>query len=70
MPGQVLKAGARSQTIGSRHAPSGDPVPSAEDVNTTKILKPAGDLLGMDLLDHLIIGESRYVRLKERNLGF
>ena len=50
--------------------PSGDPTPSAEDIKTTSNLKSAGDLLGIELLDHLVIGDGRYTSLKERNLGF
>ncbi len=37
--------------------PSGDPTPSIEDINTTRMLKQAGDLLGIQLLDHVIVGD-------------
>jgi len=50
--------------------PSGDPTPSAEDVAVTRQIADAGKLLGVELLDHLIIGEQRFVSLKERGLGF
>ena len=46
--------------------PSGDPAPSKEDINITKRLKEAGDLIGIKLLDHLIIGDNSYTSLKER----
>ena len=46
--------------------PSGDPAPSKEDINITKRLKEAGDLIGIKLLDHLIIGDNNYISLKER----
>ncbi|AKF92246.1 DNA repair protein RadC [Brevibacillus laterosporus] len=46
--------------------PSGDPAPSKEDINVTKILLQAGDLVGIPLLDHLIIGDGHYVSLKEQ----
>nr|WP_272898906.1 DNA repair protein RadC [Brevibacillus laterosporus] len=46
--------------------PSGDPAPSKEDINVTKILLQAGDLVGIPLLDHVIIGDGRYVSLKEQ----
>lgn len=50
--------------------PSGDPTPSPEDVRTTEQLRAAGDLLDIELLDHLIIGQGQFVSLKERRLGF
>lgn len=50
--------------------PSGDPAPSPEDVNVTRQLVSAGELLDIDVLDHVIIGAGRYVSLKERGLGF
>jgi DNA repair protein RadC len=46
--------------------PSGDPTPSPEDIGVTKQLVSAGRLLDIDLLDHIIIGNPRYVSLKER----
>ena len=50
--------------------PSGDPTPSPEDVMVTKQAVEAGKLLDVELLDHLIIGQNRFVSLKERGLGF
>jgi len=50
--------------------PSGDPTPSSEDVRTTEQLVKAGEYLDIELLDHLVIGHSRFVSLKERGLGF
>jgi DNA repair protein RadC len=49
--------------------PSGDPTPSPEDVSVTELISQAGQLLDIDVLDHLIIGQQRYVSLKERGLG-
>ncbi len=46
--------------------PSGDPTPSPEDIEVTRQLAKAGELLDIELLDHLIIGNPRYVSLKER----
>ena len=46
--------------------PSGDPMPSPEDIEVTKQLARAGELLDITLLDHIIIGNPRYVSLKER----
>lgn len=46
--------------------PSGDPHPSIEDLKVTERLAEAGKLLGINLMDHLIIGRDKYVSLKER----
>ena len=49
--------------------PSGDPEPSAEDVALTRRLASAGTLLGIEVLDHLVLGEAgRYVSLRERGV--
>lgn len=48
--------------------PSGDPTPSAEDIRTTKKLWEAGNLIGIQLMDHIIIGDNRYISLKEQGL--
>jgi DNA repair protein RadC len=50
--------------------PSGDPTPSADDVAVTRAIVQAGKLLDIETLDHLIIGQGRWVSLKERGLGF
>ena len=50
--------------------PSGDPTPSPEDVEVTRQLVEAGKLLDIEVLDHLIIGQQRFVSLRERGLGF
>ena len=50
--------------------PSGDPSPSPEDVIMTAKLVEAGQLLDIQVLDHLIIGQGRFVSMKERGLGF
>jgi DNA repair protein RadC len=50
--------------------PSGDPTPSPEDVDVTRQLVAAGELLDIEVLDHLIIGQQRFVSLRERGLGF
>ena len=50
--------------------PSGDPTPSPEDVRTTDQLRRAGELLDIDLLDHVIVGQHKWVSLKEHGLGF
>ena len=50
--------------------PSGDPAPSPEDVRVTERIVEAGRVLDIDVLDHIVIGDHRFVSLKERGLGF
>lgn len=50
--------------------PSGDPTPSADDMALTKAIREAGQMLDVEILDHLVIGQGRYVSMKERKLGF
>ena len=51
--------------IVAHNHPSGDPTPSKEDVDITKRLVEGGDILGITVLDHIIIGDNRYRSLKE-----
>lgn len=48
--------------------PSGNPTPSIEDIEITRRLKEAGDLLGIQLLDHVIVADGGFVSLKERGI--
>jgi DNA repair protein RadC len=50
--------------------PSGDPTPSPEDVSVTKAIIEAGRLLDIEVLDHLVIGQGRYVSMKAKGLAF
>ena len=45
--------------------PSGDPTPSEEDIQVTKQLFEAGKIMGIDLIDHIIVGENKYASFKE-----
>jgi DNA repair protein RadC len=54
--------------IAVHNHPSGDPSPSPEDVLVTKRLAEAGQLVGIDLLDHVIVGDGRFISLKEQGL--
>ncbi|HEY7862117.1 MAG TPA: JAB domain-containing protein, partial [Thermoanaerobaculia bacterium] len=55
--------------IAAHNHPSGDPEPSAEDPALTRRLVSAGTILGIELLDHLILGEAgRFVSLRERGV--
>ena len=48
--------------------PSGDPEPSAADINSTRRLVEVGELLGIPVIDHIIIGDGSYVSMK--GLGY
>lgn len=47
-----------------------DPTPSRDDIRVTKDLVQAGELLGISVLDHIVLGQQRFVSMKERGLGF
>jgi len=68
-PREVFKAAIRrsaAAVILAHNHPSGDPEPSPEDVRLTSRLVEAGELLGIDVLDHLIVGRTRYLSMRER----
>jgi DNA repair protein RadC len=70
---EVLAEPIRRQSaaiIVAHNHPSGDPTPSPEDIAVTHQIHAAGQLLDIDLLDHLIIGQGRWVSLREQRLGF
>ncbi|MNW46378.1 hypothetical protein D3C74_236710 [compost metagenome] len=70
-PREVFKSaiikGAASIVCVHNH-PSGDPTPSPEDVGLTKRLINSGEILGIDVLDHVIVGTEGYVSLKEQGM--
>jgi DNA repair protein RadC len=66
---EAIKANCAALIVVHNH-PSGDPTPSPEDVRITQQIVEAGKLVDVDVLDHLVIGQQRYVSLKERGLGF
>ena len=61
----AASAGAAALVLFHNH-PSGDPTPSEDDIALTKRLVRAGDLMGIPVLDHVIVSESRFCSLKER----
>ena len=70
-PAEVLRPAvieAVPSIIVSHNHPSGDPTPSGPDAAITRELAQAGKLLGIELLDHIVIGGERFVSLKERGL--
>lgn len=54
--------------IVSHNHPSGDPTPSAQDIEITKILCKNGKMMDIELLDHIIIGKDRYYSFKEKGI--
>ena len=57
-----------SQIIIAHNHPSGEPNPSKEDINITLRLREAGKLIGIDMLDHIIIGDGKYISLKDKGI--
>ncbi|MFO7815815.1 MAG: DNA repair protein RadC [Halanaerobiales bacterium] len=63
----AIKKSSASIIVVHNH-PSGDPTPSQNDIDVSKSLLSAGQILGIEVLDHIIIGDGKYISLKERNL--
>ena len=71
--GEIFKEAIRknaSALIVVHNHPSGDPTPSPDDVAVTRAIVQAGKLMDVDVLDHMVIGQGKWVTLKERGLGF
>lgn len=64
---RAIKRSSSAIILAHNH-PSGDPKPSGEDINITKRLIEAGNIIGINVLDHLIIGDGIYFSMKEQNL--
>ncbi|MER2170843.1 DNA replication and repair protein RadC [Paenisporosarcina quisquiliarum] len=62
---EAVKRSAASIICAHNH-PSGNPTPSTEDIDVTKRLYEAGLLMGIELLDHVIIGDHQFISLKEK----
>ncbi|PYE44444.1 DNA repair protein RadC [Paenibacillus barcinonensis] len=70
-PREVFRAAIKCSSasiVCAHNHPSGDPTPSPEDIQITKRLIEAGAIVGIDVLDHLVIGDGTYVSLKEKGL--
>lgn len=65
----AIRRNAASLIVVHNH-PSGDPTPSPDDIVLTRAIIQAGKLLDVEVIDHLVIGQGRFVSLKERGLGF
>jgi DNA repair protein RadC len=62
---EAIRHSAAAVIVVHNH-PSGDPAPSAEDIAVTRRLREAGQILGIELLDHVVLGDGRWVSLKEQ----
>lgn len=62
-----IKKSAAAIILAHNH-PSGDPTPSQEDVNITRRIYEAGKIIGIDVLDHIIIGDGKFTSLKEKGV--
>jgi len=62
---EAVKRSSASIICAHNH-PSGDPTPSQEDIHVTRRLVEAGKIMGIDVLDHLVIGNNRFISLKEK----
>jgi DNA repair protein RadC len=70
-PREVFKAAIKRSSasiIVTHNHPSGNPTPSAEDIQVTKRLVESGNIIGIDVLDHIIIGGDQFYSLKEHGL--
>ena len=70
-PREVFKEAiqrGRANVIVCHNHPSGDPSPSKEDIDITIRLKECGNIIGIGVLDHIIIGNNKYVSLKEKGI--
>ncbi|MGY0693179.1 RadC family protein [Virgibacillus sp. FSP13] len=62
---EAVKRSAASIICAHNH-PSGDPSPSQEDIHVTRRLVESGKMIGIELLDHIVIGDRKFVSLKEK----
>ncbi len=63
----AIRRSAASVILVHNH-PSGDPTPSREDISLSKRLVEAGEIIGIDVLDHIVIGDNRFTSLKSKGL--
>jgi len=62
---EAVRESAASVIFVHNH-PSGDPYPSHDDIAVTERLRKAGDIIGISVIDHIIIGDGKYISLKEK----
>jgi DNA repair protein RadC len=58
---------AASVILAHNH-PSGDVTPSREDIELTRRMVQAGEIMGIEVLDHIVVGPERFLSMKEANL--
>src|SRR6266508_6711392 len=71
--GEIYKEPLRLNSaaiIVAHNHPSGEPIPSPEDVLVTREIVQAGKLLDVECLDHLVIGQGKWVSMREKGLGW
>ena len=64
----LINLKAVSGIIAHNHPSSNDPQPSEEDIDLSKRLKSAGEIMGIQLLDHIVVGNGTYVSFADENL--
>lgn len=70
-PREIFHSAVRysaARIIAVHNHPSGSPIASEADIHFTRRLKYCGELMGIELLDHLIIGNTSYVSMREEGL--
>ena len=65
--GPAVRRGAAAVVVAHNH-PSGDPTPSPQDIDVTRRLQKASEILGIRLLDHVIVGNGCFVSMKSEGL--
>ena len=64
---EAISASASSIVIAHNH-PSGNPQPSQDDIKLTKRLKETGDIIGIEIVDHVILGDGRFISMKREGI--
>ncbi|MBN1057075.1 JAB domain-containing protein [Clostridium botulinum] len=70
-PREVFKTAIVSNSASiliAHNHPSGNTTPSKEDINITERIKKSGEIIGIKMIDHIIIGENSYISLKEEGI--
>jgi DNA repair protein RadC len=66
----AIRASTAAAIIAAHNHPSGDCSPSPEDLAVNRVLVQSGELLGIEVLDHIIVANGRFTSMRERGLGF
>jgi len=71
--GELFRAAVRRNAVAvivAHNHPSGDPTPSSEDIEITKQIIAAGQILDIQVLDHIVVGHNTFASMRNRGLGF